>query len=141
MQTVSSNAFFPVLTTARLTECRDFYMRHFGFTVVFETDWYIHLASNGGIQLGFMQPNHPSQPGFLHAGHGGSGLIYSFEVDDVDKEYETLRAHGVAIALEPKTEDWGQRHFMLKDPAGVAIDIVQHEAPADEYKGNYKTSD
>jgi len=139
MQSVSANSFFPVLTTARLTECRDFYTRHFGFTVVFETDWYIHLASQKGIQLGFMQPNHPSQPGFLHAGYGG-GLIYSFEVDNVDQEYATLRANGVVVALEPKTEEWGQRHFMVTDPAGMAIDVVQHEQPTAEYQDKYKTS-
>lgn len=137
MQAVKSTSFFPVLTTTKLAECRDFYMRHFGFTVVFESDWYIHLASVTGIQLGFLQPNHPSQPDFLQAAYDGSGVIYSFEVSNVDQEYEKLKNSGIPILLGPRTEEWGQRHFMIKDPGGMAIDIVQSAEPADAYKDKY----
>lgn len=137
MQAVKSTSFFPVLTTAKLTECRDFYTQCFGFTVVFEADWYIHLASETGIQLGFLQPNHPTQPDFLQAAYGGSGLIYSLEVDNVDQEYEKIKKSGIPILLELRTEEWGQKHFMIKDPAGMVIDVVQHTEPMDEYKDKY----
>ena len=137
MQAVKSTRFFPVLTTTKLTECRNFYAQYFGFTVVFETDWYIHLASEAGIQLGFLQPNHPSQPDFLHAAYKGSGLIYSFEVNNVDQEYEKLKKSGIPILLQVKTEEWGQRHFMIKDPSGMVIDVVQHAEPTDEYRDKY----
>lgn len=137
MQPVKATGFFPVLTTANLTECRDFYVRYFGFTVVFEADGYVHPASEGGIQLGFLRPNHPTQPDFLQAAYTGSGVVYSFEVNDVDQEYEKIKKSGVPILLEVKTEEWGQRHFMIKDPGGMAIDIVQRAEPTDEYKEKY----
>ena len=137
MQAIKPTSFFPVLTTAKLTECRNFYMQYFGFTVVFEADWYIHLASETGIQLGFLQPNHPTQPDFLQAAYGGSGLIYSFEVNDVDQEYAKLKNSEVPILLQVRTEEWGQRHFMIKDPSGMVIDVVQHAEPTDEYKDKY----
>jgi uncharacterized glyoxalase superfamily protein PhnB len=139
MQAVKATNFFPVLTTTKLTECRDFYTQYFGFTAVFEADWYIHLASEVGIQLGFLQPNHPTQPDFLHAAYGGNGVIYSFEVNDVDQEYEKIKKSGAPILLEVKTEEWGQRHFMIKDPSGMTIDIVQHAEPTDEYKEKYSS--
>ena len=137
MQAVKATHFFPVLTTTKLIECRDFYTRHFGFTVVFEADWYVHLAAETGIQLGFMQPNHPTQPDFLQAAYGGSGLIYSFEVDNVDQEYEKFKKSDILILLHVRTEEWGQRHFMIKDPSGMIIDVVQHAQPTAEYKDKY----
>ena len=137
MQPVKSTRFFPVLTTTKLTECRDFYTHYFGFSVVFEADWYIHLASATGIQLGFLQPHHPTQPDFLQAAYGGGGLIYSFEVDNVDEEYEKLKTSDLLMLLHVKTEEWGQRHFMIKDPSGMVIDVVQHTEPTDAYKDQY----
>jgi len=137
MHVVKATSFFPVLTTTKLTECRDFYKQYFGFSVVFEADWYIHLSSEAGIQLGFLQPGHPTQPDFLHGAYPGSGVIYSFEVDDVDREYENLKQRGLPIVLQVKTEDWGQRHFMISDPGGMIIDVVQHAEPTGEYQQNY----
>lgn len=137
MQVVKAKSFFPVLTTTKLTECRNFYTQYFGFTVVFEADWYIHLSAEVGIQLGFLRPNHATQPNFLQAPYGGNGVIYSFEVNDVDREFEKLAKSGVPILLDVKTEEWGQRHFMIKDPSGMAIDIVQQAEPTDEYKEKY----
>lgn len=99
MQPVNSTSFFPVLATAKLIECRVFYMQYFGFAVVFEADWYIHLASKAGIQLGFLQPNHPTQPDFLQAAYGGNGVIYSFEVNNVDQEYEKLKKGEVQFSF------------------------------------------
>ena len=137
MQAVKSTSFFPVLITTKLTECQNFYTQYFGFTVVFEADWYVHLVSETGIQLGFLQPNHPTQPDFLQAAYGGSGLIYSFEVKDVDQEYEKFKKSEIPILLQVRTEEWGQRHFMIKDPSGMVIDVVQPAEPMDEYKDKY----
>ena len=84
-----------------------------------------------------MQPNHPSQPEFLHLAYPGSGTIYSFEVEQVDQEYEKFKNEGTPILLPIRTEDWGQRHFMIKDPGGMIIDVVQTIEPTDEYKSKY----
>ena len=138
VQAINPKGFFPVLTTDNLTACRDFYIQHFGFKVAFEADWYIHLVSEKGIQLGFLQPGISSQPEFLHSAYSGSGMIYSFEVNNADEEYEKLKKSNVPILLPLKTEEWGQRHFMIKDPAGMVIDVVQTTEPTDEYKDQYK---
>ncbi len=50
----------------------------------------------------------------------------TFEVEDAQAEYERLTGLGVTMSYDLKDEEWGQRHFMVKDPAGVVIDIVQH---------------
>ena len=137
MQAVNPTGFFPVLTTDKLAECRDFYTQHFGFNVVFEADWYVHLVSEKGVQLGFLKPHHPSQPDFLHRAYSGHGIIYSFEVDNVDQEYQKLQDGKVPILLQVRTEEWGQKHFMIQDPAGMIIDVVQAVEPSSEYKDQY----
>jgi uncharacterized glyoxalase superfamily protein PhnB len=139
MSAVNATRFFPVLITDRLLDCRDFYTRHFGFKIVFEADWYVHLVSEAGLQLGFLKPNHPSQPHFLHGGYAGEGIVYSFDVEDADREYRKLQDSDVEIIYDITTEDWGQRHFMFKDPAGTVIDVVQTVEPAVQTRRNTRS--
>lgn len=116
---------FPITITTKPLESKNFYTKFFNFQIVFEADWYIHMRHESGIELAVMQPNLPNQPKFLHGAYSGEGIVYSFEVDDAKSEYERLKALGATIIYELTDEEWGQRHFILKDPAGVSIDLVQ----------------
>lgn len=116
---------FPLTITDKLTACRDFYTTVFGFDVVFEADWYIHLRHESGVELALMLPKLENQPGCIQEQYNGQGIVYSFEVADAKEEYDRMKELGVAIVFELKDEEWGQRHFMVKDPAGMIIDIVQ----------------
>lgn len=116
---------YPLLITDKLKECADFYAEHFGFSKVFEQDWYVHLVhEKSGAELGFLAPNTSNQPKELHPAFDGKGMVYGFEVEDASKEYERLRDQ-VDIVLELTDEEWGQRHFIVRDPAGVYVDVVQ----------------
>ena len=116
---------YPLLITDKLKECANFYVAHFGFSKVFEQDWYVHLVhEKSGAELGFLAPNTPNQPKELHVTFSGKGMVYGFEVQNAKKEYERLRGK-VDIVLELKDEEWGQRHFIVRDPAGVYVDVVQ----------------
>ena len=59
------------------------------------------------------------------AGHDADGRLVAFVVDDVDGEYERLRAEGVDITTPLETESWGERYFQVTDPCGVVIQLVQ----------------
>jgi uncharacterized glyoxalase superfamily protein PhnB len=63
----------------------------------------------------------------------GEGVIYSFEVENADQEYRKLKDSQVEILYEIRTEEWGQRHFMIRDPGGMVIDLVQTVEPTGEY--------
>lgn len=119
------NAHFPITITEKLSECKDFYAKYFDFAPVFEADWYIHMANKTGTQLAFMKPNLNNQPSFLHTAYNGEGIVYSFEVADAAAEFAELQKTDIKILLNLKDEEWGQRHFIVQDPAGVHIDIVQ----------------
>lgn len=117
---------YPLLITDKLKECADFYVQRFGFEKVFEQDWYIQLLhKKSGAELAFMVPNAENQPKELHPAFSGKGLVYSFEVEDTEKEYNRLKNTGINIFYDLTTEEWGQKHFMIEGPAGEFVDVVQ----------------
>lgn len=119
-------AIYPVTITTKLDECKRFYMTHFGFTAVFEEDWYVQLLHKAsGVEIGLMLPGLEGQPAEFHDEFPARGIVYTLEVDNVDVEYERLKLEAVDIFHPPTTEAWGQRHFCLRDPSGVVIDVVQ----------------
>src|SRR5579863_3352309 len=50
-------------------------------------------------------------------------VILDFLVDDVDAEYERIRALGVEWVLPPTTQPWGNRNMIFRDPEGSLINV------------------
>jgi catechol 2,3-dioxygenase-like lactoylglutathione lyase family enzyme len=126
MQTINITAQYPIVITPKIEECRRFYTENFGFDTIFESDWYIQLKHKAGIELAFMSLNLSNQPEFLHPEFNRKGIIVTFEVINAKEEYEKAeKIEGLQIVFQYKEEEWGQKHFILKDPAGIFLDIVQ----------------
>jgi len=125
---IQVDAMFPVMVAKDLVALKDFYETMFGFKAVFyDPSFYLHLVSpQSGIQLGFLVPNHASQPSFLQPLMDTSGYVISFEVKDAATSYAEAQKQNLNVVMDMKDESWGQRHFMVQDPAGFKIDIVQH---------------
>ena len=136
---IQPNSSFFVLIVNDLDSAKSFYRDNFGFNIVFENEWYLHLVSDSGIQVAFMLPNQPSQPDIFKKQYDGNGFVLSLEVDDADQAFSQANKNSLDIALELKSEEWGQRHFAIKDPNGVYIDIVQATEPTEEYKSDYES--
>ena len=134
---IKPNSAFTVFTVEDLDKAKAFYSNHFNFSVAFENEWYLHLVSESGIQVGFLLPNQPKQPEVFHPSFSGNGVIFSIEVDDVDSAYAEAKDKSFNIVLELRSEDWGQRHFSIKDPNNIYLDIVQVIEPTDEYQQGY----
>jgi catechol 2,3-dioxygenase-like lactoylglutathione lyase family enzyme len=132
------NSFYPVLMTSKIQETRDFYVNHFGFQVVFESDWYVSLKSaDGRYELAFVAYNHETVVSDYQK--PVAGLLLNFEVDDADAEYHRLiEADGLPLRRELLTEGFGQRHFATSDPNGVLIDVIQIVPPSEEFLAQYK---
>ena len=117
---------YPITITNKLEGCKKFYQEVFEFEIVFEADWYIQLLhKSSGVEIALMRPNLNNQPSQLHPEYQGNGIVYSLEVDDAASKYETIKERTDSIFYDLTTEEWGQTHFMLTDPAGVVIDVVQ----------------
>lgn len=125
---IDVQGMFPVMVVPNLEDIKQFYTSVFGFNVAFfDPDFYLHLATpSTGVELGFLSPGHASQPQFLHSIMSTDGYVISFEVADAAKAYAEARSMGLAVVVELKEEVWGQTHFMVKDPAGLTIDVVEH---------------
>ena len=125
---IEIDAMFPVMVTTNLEAVKEFYETVFGFNAVFfDSSFYLHLVSpNSGIQLGFLMPGHSTQPEFLHPHMSPDGYVISLEVKDAAHAYAEAQKMNLDIAMALKEEVWEQIHFMLQDPAGIRIDVVQH---------------
>jgi catechol 2,3-dioxygenase-like lactoylglutathione lyase family enzyme len=122
---------YPIVVTDSHRECRDFYMRRFGFEVAFEADWIVVLSGGGSrpTTLAFMHSSHPSSPPSPRA-YDGNGTFLTLQVADATAEYERLKADGLRFDLELTDEPWGQRRFGVIDPAGMWVDVVEQIDPA-----------
>jgi catechol 2,3-dioxygenase-like lactoylglutathione lyase family enzyme len=132
-------SFYPVIMTDNVAASRDFYMNHFGFTFNFESDWYVSLKRKDGhpYELAILQYDHETVPPAMQ--HKTSGLILNFEVEDVDAEYERLViTGGLEALLSIRSEEFGQRHFIVSDPNGILIDVITPIPPSREFAEQFK---
>jgi uncharacterized glyoxalase superfamily protein PhnB len=132
-----TTSYYPVLLTEDVPAIAAFYVRHFRFRPLFESDWYVHLQSSedAGVNLAILDGQHETIP---QVGRGKtSSIILNFEVDDPDAEYERAKEAGLPILLTLRDEDWGQRHFITADPNGVLIDIIKPIPPSAEFAARY----
>ena len=125
---IDIDAMFPVMVAKKLEALKVYYETVFGFKAVFyDKDFYLHLISpNNAIQLGFLMPNHVSQPQFLHSIMVSEGFVLSLEVKDAALAYAEAIKMNIDVVMPLKAEEWGQIHFILQDPAGLRIDVVEH---------------
>ena len=64
-------------------------------------------------------------------------MILNFEVEDVDAVHAEFQAAGIEMVKDIRSEDFGQRHFIVQDPNGVLIDIITPIPPSDEFAAQY----
>lgn len=128
---------FPVFIIKDLSAARAYYTDYFSFSVVFDTDWYVHLVTEAGIEVGFMVSEYTAQPKEFQSECSGEGIVFSLEVDDADAAYEYAKDKKLNMIFDIKNEDWGQRHFVLRDPNGIMLDILQNTEVSAEYKDHY----
>jgi uncharacterized glyoxalase superfamily protein PhnB len=131
---------YSIVVTDKHVECRDFYVRWFGFHVVFEASWFVYLAAAGEHPFGiaFMSPDHPSQPPGPER-FNGKGMFITVQVEDTAAEFERLSRGGLAIAYPLRDEAWGQRRFAVYDPSGTWVDVIQQIDPAPGFWEKYPT--
>lgn len=132
-----TTSYYPVIMTDDVAGTTSFYVDHFGFRVLFDADWYVHLqaAEDPSVNLAVLNGQHDTIP---ESGRGKvAGVILNFEVEDPDREHDRLRAAGVPVVLSLRDEDFGQRHFIVADPNGVLIDIIKPIPPSGEFAAQY----
>jgi uncharacterized glyoxalase superfamily protein PhnB len=134
---MKTTSYYPVLMTNDVAGTAAFYVQHFRFKPLFQADWYVHLQSSedDSVNLGIVAGDHETVP--EEARGKASGLLINFEVEDVDAVHERVQAAGLPILRSLRDEDFGQRHFITRDPNGVLIDVIKQIPPSAEFLAGY----
>ena len=115
------------IVTQHLAESKTFYQRVLNFGITFENDFYLLMHTPGHTaEISFLLPDHPTQQPVFQKPFNGQGVYLTIEVADVDAEYKRIKSLGVPIVIDIRNEEWGDRHFAIRDPNGVGIDIVTY---------------
>lgn len=115
------------IITNKLNECKNFYTNILGFGITYENEFYLLMHTpNKDAEISFLLPNHPSQQALFQNAFSGQGIYLTIEVDDVDSLYRDIKQKNIPIEIEIRNEPWGDRHFAIKDPNGIGVDIVTY---------------
>jgi catechol 2,3-dioxygenase-like lactoylglutathione lyase family enzyme len=116
------------IVTPELEATKAFYRDVLHFGITFENEFYLLMHTPGGqSELAFLLPNHPSQQPLFRSMFPGAGLFLTIEVENVDEVYKEISGKKIPIEIELRDEPWGDRHFAIKDPNGIGIDIVTYK--------------
>lgn len=114
---------YPLLQVTDLGASARFYCDHLGFTIIFESDWYMQLrAPHSEHELALIAYDHDSIPRIGQK--VTSGLILSFEVNDAAAQAQRFAQLGLPIVQPLRDEPFGQRHFIASDPDGILLDVI-----------------
>jgi catechol 2,3-dioxygenase-like lactoylglutathione lyase family enzyme len=104
----------------------DFYVRHFGFTLLSNQAPAFADIVRGNLRLLLSGPKSSAgrpMPDGRQPGPGGWNRIH-FLVDDIESEVERLRGEGVGFRNEI-VKGPGGRQILLDDPSGNPIELFQ----------------
>lgn len=121
------------IVTDKIAETKKFYSEVLGFGVTFENEFYLLMHTpDKKSEISFLLPEHPTQQPLFQKPFNGTGTYLTIEVDNVDELYKAIKKKKVEIEIDIRDEVWGDRHFAIKDPNGIGIDIVKYQVPENE---------
>ncbi|OLB69627.1 hypothetical protein AUI06_08465 [archaeon 13_2_20CM_2_52_21] len=119
-----------VLPVHDLEKCTSFYRDKLGFKLNnkdIESAFFSIDGKKGGLILGLISVDGVakliSEEQVQPKAETVHRTYYAVFVDDVDREYEELRAKGVHFVKAPTTHPWGQRIAYFEDPEGNLWEI------------------
>ncbi len=116
---------FTILYVDDIERATQFYREVVGLPLAFSAPGWVQFNTNGAALV-----LHPKLPTQKQGGLDGQRTHFAFRVDDLDAEYERLKAKQVQFVAPPVSADFGE-HATFLDPEGNAIDLLEwKQAPA-----------
>ncbi|AIG80129.1 hypothetical protein ED92_03130 [Amycolatopsis sp. MJM2582] len=113
------------LTVDDVTASSRFFTEHFGFTEQMAAEGFVSLGhETAKVSIVLLQAGIEVLPENLRQ-QRASGVIVAFTVENLEAEEKRLRDEGVEITLPLREEPWGERLFMVTDPNGVPVELVE----------------
>ena len=89
-------------------------------------EYYVEVPA-GPVTVGFSKRRfteyREDDCGAAAAAQRRDEVILDFEVADVDAEYERIAELGVTVVMPPKTQPWGSRSMIFRDPGGNLVNV------------------
>ncbi len=108
----------PNLHTESVSDAEKFYREILDLDIVMDQGWVITYSSAASM--------HP-QINIIASGSSQADPDISIEVDNLDEIYSRVKNSEFAVLYDLTLEPWGVRRFMVRDPLGKVINILQHE--------------
>lgn len=129
-------AVYPVTMSVDPGRTAAFYRQLLDLSPTFVADWYVSLAAPGsGAQFATVARDHPSVPAGFRTAPAGS--LVTVEVNDAAAVWATALSMDAEVELELRDEAWGQRHFLLRDPDGLLVDVIESIPPTGQFVEQY----
>lgn len=127
---MSTVRVYPCLCVDDVVRSIYFYRALLGLDVCVDVEWYAEVAAapEDTAMVAFVRRGHASVPPGFDAVSGA--VLVSVVVDDAVAVYaraETMRA---PVAQPLRDEEFGQRHFMVIDPDGFLVDVIEMITPS-----------
>ena len=110
------------LVTSNVPVLVDFYTKVLGVKAEGDDVHAVLSTEGAGIAIFSAEGMESMAPRSMQ-GTGYGSFITMFEVEDVDAEYERLKALDVEFVMLPTTHPWGARSFWFRDPDGNIVDF------------------
>lgn len=110
----------PDIFSNQLGASKQFYGEFLGLKLAMDMEWILTFVSesNPTAQINIIKSNDPQ--------NSNSEPAISMEVPDLEKLYEKAISMGYEIVYPITDEPWGVKRFFVKDPNGVAINLMRH---------------
>lgn len=117
--------FHATLISGKLVETVNFYEDHFGFVATLEQDGYVVLQNQTDPDLcvAVFDANHPCVDTVAPV----QGLILNLGVANAKAFYDHLYMEGLEMFKDLGTDILGQKHFIVRDPNGVLINVFENQ--------------
>ena len=117
---MSVRRIVPNINSPDPSASKPFYEEVLGLRTAMDMGWIVTFASptNPTVQVSVVASDTRNEP---HAD-------ISVEVADVDACHAAAQLHGCSIVYPLTDEPWGVRRFFIRDPNGVIINVVSHNA-------------
>ena len=108
----------PNLYTDSVSSAERFYREILQLNVVMDQGWIVTYSTSAQ-----MNP----QISVIESG-GSSAPVpdVSIEVDNLDEIYQRVKNTELEVLYELTQEPWGVRRFIVRDPLGKSINILEH---------------
>jgi catechol 2,3-dioxygenase-like lactoylglutathione lyase family enzyme len=119
--------WYPCLCVDDMERAIGFYLGLLELPVSADVGWYVELGAPL-VTVAFVERDHASVPAAY--GNERGGVLVSVIVDDVETAWSRVPRLSCPVALSCRDEDFGQQHFMVVDPDGFVVDVIQRIEPS-----------